>query len=177
VKRAVFLDRDGVLNEVVMRGGKACSPCSFSEFKLIDNIEDCIRRARDEGFVIIVVTNQPDIARGKMAQDELDKMNERIRASFPVDEIVVCPHDDADGCHCRKPKPGMLVDAAQRFDIELTASFLIGDSWKDMGAAKGAPCCGILIDASYNQDTDCDKRVPTLKQAIDYVLSKKEEGK
>ena len=89
---------------------------------------------KDQGFLTVVVTNQPDIARGKMRQSVLNTMTERLYGELRVDDVRVCPHDDGDLCHCRKPKPGMILDAVEKWGIECSCSFLVGDSWKDMGA-------------------------------------------
>ena len=124
-KRAIFLDRDGVINKVVMRDGKPCSPRKMEEFDILDGAKEAVLKAKMKGFSIIVVTNQPDIARGKMEERELAMMTERIYELLEVDEIFICPHDDHHKCECRKPMPGMLIQAAMSKDIDLERSFLI----------------------------------------------------
>ena len=176
MKKAVFLDRDGVINKVIIKDGKAYSPRDFSEFEFIENIAEQIKKIKGAGYYIIVVTNQPDIARGEMDISELNKMTKSIKANLSVDEISICPHDDIDNCNCRKPKPGMLVDAAKRFEIDLTTSFLIGDGWKDMEAAKNAGCMGILIDTLYNKGVDCFRRVQDIREAVNIILNDKEKN-
>ncbi len=170
--RAVFLDRDGVLNAVVMRDGQPCSPRTFDEFALLDGVAEPLVRLKAAGFRLIVVTNQPDITRGKMTADALACMTEALTLALPVDEVRVCPHDDAAQCACRKPHGGMLRDAAREQEIDLAQSFLIGDSWRDMGAARDAGCLGILLDAAYNAKISCDLRMATLHDAVEWILTK-----
>jgi D-glycero-D-manno-heptose 1,7-bisphosphate phosphatase len=117
----------------------------------------------------IVITNQPDISRGAMDISELEAMHRRIRETLPVDEILTCPHDDNDACDCRKPRPGMLLTAAQTWNIDLRQSFTIGDQWKDMEAGKAAGCTTVLIDYPYNQDVRADVRVPDLPSALQII--------
>ena len=149
--RAVFLDRDGVLNEVTVRDGVPLPPPSVDQMRLLDGAEQACRRLKELGYLLIVVTNQPDIARGKQSWAEVDRMHAFLRAQLPVDEVIVCPHDDADGCECRKPKPGMLLDAARRWDIDLDASYSVGDRWRDVEAAQRAHVPAIYIDRRYGE--------------------------
>ena len=169
-ERAVFLDRDGVVNKIVFRGGQPESPRILEEFVINDGIRETARRLKDAGFRIIVVSNQPDVARGRITQGILDLMNERVTSEIPVDDIYVCPHDDSQQCACRKPKPGMLMDATSRWNIDPSSSFMIGDTRKDMEAGKAAGCKTILLDASYNQATRCDFRARSLSEAVDIIL-------
>jgi len=171
--RAIFLDRDGTLNEIIYRNGKPESPRYFSEFKFIDGIYNVIFTFKSIGYYIIIATNQPDIARNKLTMLELGRMHSYINEKLPIDDILVCPHDDKDNCSCRKPKPGMLLDAAKKYNLDLSRSFMIGDSLKDMGAAKNAGCKGILIDAPYNKDVPCWKRVMDIKEAIDTIIDER----
>jgi len=171
--KAVFLDRDGVINEVLVKNDRAYSPRRFEEFKFIENVYELIRKIKEAGFLSIVVTNQPDIARGKMEISELERMNKAVRDKLPIDDNLVCMHDDIDNCSCRKPKPGMIFKAAKKYEIEIETSFLIGDGWRDMMAASNAGCKGILLKASYNTGVDCFKRVENLKTAIDTIVDEK----
>lgn len=167
--RAVFLDRDGVINKVICRDGRPASPRSLEEFILNDGVRQTARKLKDYGFRIIVVSNQPDLARGEITQGVLDLMTQRMRWEIPIDDVYICPHDDAHQCSCRKPKPGMLIDAASRWEIDLSSSFMIGDTWKDMEAGKAAGCKTILLDAPYNKDTQSDFRVESLSEATDLI--------
>lgn len=172
----VFLDRDGVINRVIMRNGWPCSPRTIQEFEWEDGIKEAMEMLKDHGLILIVVTNQPDIARRKMSMETLDAMTDRVYSEIPVDAVWICPHDDGDRCDCRKPKPGMLLDAAKRWHIDCGRSFMIGDGWKDMGAGQAAGCMNILLDLPYNQGVPCDYRLPDLKQAVDFILKIKREN-
>ncbi len=163
-RRCVFFDRDGVLNAADVRDGKAYSPRSFAEFRLMGEAATVVREVKALGFLAIVVTNQPDIARGLMTQDELDLMLEHLRAEVPVDDIRHCPHDDRQGCDCRKPLPGMLIAAARDHRIDLAQSFIIGDSAKDMAAGLAAGCRTILLVREYNSDAGADYRIDSLDE-------------
>lgn len=168
--RAVFLDRDGVINKVIMRNGEPNSPRTREEFVLNEDAADVVQLLKSNGFLTIVVTNQPDIARGKLRREDLDWMLDQVRQHCRVDDILVCPHDDGDACSCRKPLPGMILNGARKWGIDLGQSFMIGDTWKDRDAARAADCRFILIDAPYNQAVECDLRVAGLRDAGRLVL-------
>ena len=127
MKKAFFLDRDGVINKVIIKDGKAYSPRRFGEFEFMENVAEQIKKIKAAGYYIIVVTNQPDIARGEMDISELNKMTKSIKANLSVDEISICPHDDADNCTCRKPKPGMLVDEAKDLAVQAISTSIARD--------------------------------------------------
>jgi len=110
--RGVFLDRDGVLNEAVMREGKPYPPGSAAEVKIIADAAAALARLKARGLPLIVVTNQPDVARGAQTVEEVEAIHERIRSELPVDDVLSCLHDDGDGCTCRKPKPGLILEGA-----------------------------------------------------------------
>ncbi len=160
----VFFDRDGVLNDVVLRDGKPCSPRRFAEFRLVPGAAEAVTAVKRLGYLAIVVTNQPDIARGLMPPSELDRMHELLRREIPVDDLFVCPHDDADRCPCRKPKPGLLLDAAERHGVDLAASVMVGDTWKDIDAARAAGCTAVLLARDYNRDVQADVTIQTLAE-------------
>lgn len=168
--RAVFLDRDGVINRVMIREGKAFSPRSRAEFAIFDEAPEAIARLRNAGLLVVVVTNQPDIARGMLTLADLDWMTSEIRNRCRVDEVIVCPHDDHDDCSCRKPKAGMLIESGRKWRIDLSGSFMIGDSWKDMEAGRRAGCVCLLVDTSYNKDLHCSLRVENLTAAVEFIL-------
>jgi len=169
--KAIFLDRDGVINKVLLRKGMPFSPRTVNDFRLISGIDGVLRHFRKNGLLNIVITNQPDIARGFLKKCELNKMHAIIKKILPIDVIMVCPHDDKDHCSCRKPKPGMLFAAANKFNIELNKSFLIGDTERDVIAGRSAGCATIIIDTKYNKDVKADYRVRNLKDAIKIILN------
>jgi D-glycero-D-manno-heptose 1,7-bisphosphate phosphatase len=172
VKRAVFLDRDGVLVETSVRDGIPTPAQTVEELELLPGVEDACGRLRAAGFLLIVVTNQPDVARGSLTADAVEEMHRKLRRALPLDEVMVCMHDDADQCDCRKPQPGMLRAAAQRFDVELGRSFLVGDRWRDVDAAKSAGCKAVFVERGYGEPLRArpDATVGSLAEAADWIL-------
>jgi D-glycero-D-manno-heptose 1,7-bisphosphate phosphatase len=173
-RRAVFLDRDGVLNEVVLRDGKPYPPDSLSEFRLIPRVDECLADLKRKGFLLIVVTNQPDVARGKQTKTAVEEMHAFLASRLPIDDIYVCYHDDADECDCRKPAPGLLLDAARKHGIELKESFLIGDRWRDVETGRRAQCKTLFIDYGYREKQP--EAAPTfeaksLRSAVDWIIA------
>jgi D-glycero-D-manno-heptose 1,7-bisphosphate phosphatase len=168
-QRAVFLDRDGVINSVIFRNGRITSPRSLREFSPEPNIAGPLQSLKHDGFKLFVVTNQPDIARGLLNPKILERINRELIAWLPIESIEICPHDDNQACKCRKPKPGMLFALAERSRIELRDSFMIGDSWRDMEAARAALCTAIILDRFYNRNDDADYRVATLGDAVNLI--------
>ncbi len=174
-RRAVFLDRDGVLNQAVERDGKPVAPWRAEDFKTIPGAPEAVRAMRRElGALVIVVTNQPDIERGTLAPEELDRMHRILRRQIELDDLVVCPHK-SDGCKCRKPAPGMLLTAAARWKIDLKRSFMIGDRDKDIEAGKRAGCTTILIRYPYNTQVKADYTVENLQEAVSLMARQWEE--
>jgi D-glycero-D-manno-heptose 1,7-bisphosphate phosphatase len=176
--RAVFFDRDGVLNEAIVRDAKPYPPQGLEEFVLVPHAETTLQRLRASGFMLIVVTNQPDVARGKQSQAVVDAMHERLREHLPLNDVLVCYHDDPDDCACRKPKPGLLLDAAKRHGIDLGASYLIGDRWRDIEAGVRAGCKTVWIDHLYDEPhpKGYDARVSTLDAAGTWIVRDGDTG-
>jgi D-glycero-D-manno-heptose 1,7-bisphosphate phosphatase len=171
MKRAVFLDRDGVLNRAIIRNGKPFAPHSLDSFQILENAASCVSELRQVGLLTIVVTNQPEIGRGTLEAATVEQMHQKLHSAVPLDDIFVCPHRDADACLCRKPKPGMLITAAKRWQIDLRHSFLIGDRWRDIGAGEAAGCCTFLLERPYNGQTVPDYLVATLDDAVTKILT------
>ena len=172
MNRAAFLDRDGVLVREIVRDNQAFAPISLVEFAIYPDARDQVQRLRDAELVCIVFTNQPEIGRGLLAQDTLDTMHERLRAEVPLDDVLVCPHGHDGICQCRKPLPGMILDAAEKWDIDLGMSFVIGDRWRDIDAGRAAGCFSILIDRPYSACEHADARVQSFAEAVDLVLDR-----
>jgi|SRR5579862_554631 len=173
MKRAVFFDRDGVLNETAVRDGTPHPPQSVAELKLVPGAADAVRRVRNAGFYAIVITNQPDVARGTATQQQVDEINAAVAHRLAIDATYACYHDDADGCDCRKPKTGLLVRAARDYGIDLRQSFLIGDRAKDAQCGRAAGCTTVFIDFKYAETpagVDADAIVTSLGAAVDAVL-------
>jgi D-glycero-D-manno-heptose 1,7-bisphosphate phosphatase len=173
INRAVFLDRDGVINRVVLRQGKPYPPASLDDLELLPGVDSAVTALRDAGFRIIVVTNQPDVATGLQQRQVVESMHSQIRGSLNVDDIRVCYHIDDDGCLCRKPKPGMLLDAAADWALELDQCFMVGDRWRDVDAGRAAGCRTILIRSDYaeNQPESPDAIADSLLEASSLILS------
>lgn len=169
-KPAVFLDRDGVLNAVVMRGDVIASPRSVDELKIEPDAAEALARMKAAGFELFVVTNQPDVSRGLMAKETLDAIHRRVRAALPVTEIVACIHDNADGCDCRKPKPGLLLDLARRYDLNLGESWMVGDQDRDIICGIAAGCRTVLMARPYNSNGGADVLAVSLSQAADAIV-------
>jgi len=148
---AVFLDRDGVLNEVTVRNGKPYPPRDLSELVITHGAGAALEELKSEGFLLIVVTNQPDVARGKADRADVDKINAQLTAILPLDAIEVCEHDDKQECNCRKPKPGMILRAREKFCVDLAGSFMVGDRWRDIEAGRRAGCRTVLIGDGYGE--------------------------
>lgn len=151
MKRAVFLDRDGIINRAIVRGGKPYPPATLEEFEFLPGAESAIRALRQAGFLIIVVTNQPDVATGAQRREVVEAMHDKLRAPGLCDDVKVCYHTDADGCDCRKPKPGMLIEAAREWQVDLAHSFMVGDRWRDVAAGKAAGCHTFFVDHNYRE--------------------------
>ncbi len=171
--RAVFLDRDGVLNHSPVVGGRPYAPASAAEFTLLPGVTDAVARLRAAGYRLIVVTNQPDVARGRQSRAEVDAMHAVLRERLGLTDIRVCFHDDADGCACRKPKAGLLLDAAREHRLDLAASFIVGDRWRDVGAGRNAGCRTIFIDYAYDEPRPeaPDAVVSSLADAAEWILA------
>lgn len=148
-QRGVFLDRDGILNEVVERDRKPFPPMKLDEVRLIEGARLAVSSLRLAGFVTICVTNQPDVARGVMDRRTADAINNYVASELRVDDLIACFHDDSDGCTCRKPLPGMLIEAAARWSLRLEESYLVGDRWRDIDAGTAAGCRTVLVDRGW----------------------------
>lgn len=173
---AVFLDRDGVLNRAVVRNGRPYPPASVDELEILPGVGPALDRLRAAGYALIVVTNQPDIARGRTTATAVDAIHAALRAQLPLDEIRVCPHDDVDGCACRKPKPGLLLRAPL---YDLPASVMIGDRWRDIDAGRAAGCgVTILVDYGYDEAVvhAPTATVASLAEAADWLLARGRAG-
>ncbi len=171
--RAVFLDRDGVINANLWRDGKPYAPTTLAEFCILPGVEAAIKRLKDAGFAVIVVTNQPDVRNGITPKTTVEAMHAELRRCLPLDDIKVCFHNDADDCVCRKPKPGMILEAAQKRDIDLRGSYLVGDRWRDILAGEAAGCFTIFIDYGSVQERPCHPNavVRSLPEATDIILT------
>jgi len=174
VNRAVFLDRDGVINEAIVRDGKPFPPSQIGELRILPGVKVALARLRGAGFRLIVVTNQPDVARGTQTRECVEGMNASLKDQLPLDDFRVCYHDDSDKCSCRKPAPGLLFSAAVDWRIDLSESFMVGDRWRDVEAGRKAGCTTIFIDHGYSerQPNAPGIRVTSLAEATDKILGR-----
>lgn len=161
MKKGLFVDRDGILNKAILRNGIASSPRSIAEFEIMQESEGFVRGAKERGYVIIVVTNQPDVSRGSLSMKDLEAMHTTLRRQVPIDDLEVCTSAD-DSDQRRKPNPGMILGAAKKHSIDLSKSWLVGDGEKDILAGKKAGVKTVLLQTSYNKhihgtaDFNCD---------------------
>lgn len=171
MRPAVFLDRDGVINQVVLRVGKPHPPASLDDLVILEGVPEALRLLKAAGFALVVVTNQPDVARGRQQRSIVEAIHTHLLAHLPLDEIRVCWHDDTNACLCRKPKPGLLLQPPV---YNLPCSYLVGDRWRDIDAGRRAGCAAsILIDAGYDEREadNPDARVGSLLEAAQWIIA------
>lgn len=174
-QRAVFLDRDGVVSRSIVRDGLPFAPTQLSEFEILPGVPEACRRLKQAGFLLIVATNQPDVGRGTMKQEIVEAMHAKMRREVPIDCVEVCYHPGhgQSNCDCRKPKPGLLLRAAQELGIDLARSWMVGDRWRDIDCGHAAGCRTIFIDHGYaeNLKQPPDFTVKTLAEAAEIILA------
>jgi len=171
---AVFLDRDGVLNAATLLDGRPYPPTSAAEVTILPGVPTALAALRDAGYAIVVVTNQPDVARGTRTRAGIEAIHARLRAELPVDAIYCCFHDDGDECACRKPRPGMLLEAARELSLDLAASFMVGDRWRDTEAGAAVGCRTAFVDHGYaeRRPQRFDRKVSSLAEAAAWILGR-----
>jgi len=172
-KRAVFFDRDGVLNRAVVRDRKPYPPADVESFELLPGVPEGCARLRAAGFELFVVTNQPDVARGTQSKAVVEAMHRLLRRRLPLVDIAACYHDSGAGCGCRKPAPGMLTRLASRWNVNLPGSFLVGDRWRDVDCGRRAGCRCVFIDYGYDEEL-CEQPDITVKDftaATEWILA------
>lgn len=165
-RRAVFLDRDGVLNRVVVRNGMPHPPSRTEEFELYEDVPDGCARLKAANFLLVVITNQPDVGRGTQSREAVEAMNLKLQSALPLlDAIEVCYHGGeryGEPCSCRKPQPGLIFRAAAAMNIDPAISYVVGDRWRDIDCARAAGCRAILIQRNYKE---------SLREAPDFTVS------
>jgi D-glycero-D-manno-heptose 1,7-bisphosphate phosphatase len=172
MRRAVFFDRDGVLNLVRLTDGRPKAPLSLVDFEIDGAAPGAVQAVRDAGFFTFVATNQPELATGELAPATLDAMHAQLSASMPFHAIYVCPHRDADGCACHKPRPGLLERAREEWDLDLTRSYLIGDRWRDIGAGAAVGCETVLLSRPYSGDCQPTYAATDINDAVTWILGR-----
>lgn len=176
-RNAIFLDRDGVLNQVIIRDGKPYPPNTLTELIIPDDVLPALNQLKLSGFMLIGATNQPDVARGKTTRESVQAIHDFLMATLPLDAIFVCYHDDKDNCSCRKPLAGLLLQAAQQYHIALEKSVMIGDRWKDIEAGKKAGCKTLWIQNDYKEPSpprQPDWIARTMQEATQHIMKHKE---
>jgi D-glycero-D-manno-heptose 1,7-bisphosphate phosphatase len=174
IKRAVFVDRDGVLNRAVVRDGRPYPPSTLPELEILPGVIQAVNQLHNAGFLVIGATNQPDVARGTQRREVVEAMNAQLLAQMPITEILVC-FEDGDDCPRRKPNPGMLLEAAEAHGLDLSASYMIGDRWRDVEAGRRAGCRTVFIDLGYAErrpDPPADHTARDLLAATVWILSR-----
>lgn len=167
----MFLDRDGVINRPILRQGRPHPPDSLEDLEVYPDAVSSLRRLKSAGYALVVVTNQPDVARGLQNEEVVHEINRELRKRVELTAVYVCFHDDADGCLCRKPAPGLLLQAAYELGLDLTRSFMVGDRWRDVEAGRRAGCRTVYIDRSYSERSpqDADMVTLSLADAVSWV--------
>jgi D-glycero-D-manno-heptose 1,7-bisphosphate phosphatase len=181
MKAAVFLERDGVINEAGIVGGHQEVPLHLDGFQVCKEVRASLERLKNAGFLVIVTTNQPGLADGRLCRSELDLMHSILMRALPIDDILMCPHAENDNCHCHKPEAGLFTEANFKWNLDMDLSFVISNKWQDAAAAHVAGCTSVLIKSALNGDSHHDFIVPSLPLAVDKILSlyspKAEPGK
>lgn len=171
--RAIFLDRDGVINRSIVKQGKPYPPADLASLEILPGVKKALNDLADAGYLLIVVTNQPDVAKGITSKDTVQAIHEHLSCHLPIHAIYTCYHQDKDGCQCRKPMPGAILAATEKYNIRLQDSYMIGDRWRDVETGNRAGCKSIFIDYQYDekQPTTMDFRVRNLKEAVKIILN------
>ena len=170
---AVFLDRDGIINRAVVRDGRPYPPNGIEEVEIIPGAASSIKRFVEHGYIVIGITNQPDVARGTQSREIVEAINAMIQSRLPLREIFVCYHDNIDNCDCRKPKPGLILMAAEKHGVDLSRSWMVGDRWKDIAAGKAAGLKTIFVNYHYNERYEgplADFTVDDIAKVADIIL-------
>lgn len=170
MKLAVFIERDGVLNQARVERLQQVSPLTLDDLRPNADAAPLLHKLKAAGLMLFCTTNQPGISRGYLNRRELDRMHDLLRCTFPLDDILLCPHDETDRCPCRKPKPGLLVEVAFTWHIDLDRSFVISDKWQDAEAARTAGCTSLLLDSPWIGKVHRDFLLPNLAAAVDKIL-------
>jgi D-glycero-D-manno-heptose 1,7-bisphosphate phosphatase len=173
MKLGVFIERDGVLNQVRVERQQQVVPTSLADFKINQTAAPLLKKLKAAGFKIIVTTNQPGVSRGYLSRRELDRMHDLLTRALPIDDLFLCAHDEADRCPCRKPKAGLLTEAKFKWHLDLDRSFVISDKWQDAEAARAAGCTSLLLDSPWIGSVHHDFVLPNLKVIVEKILQLK----
>jgi len=173
-ERAVFLDRDGVVNENVVRDGRPYPPASLEQLVVGEQTSAALHALKTHGFRLLIVTNQPDVGRGTQTRAIVESLHEALSACLPLDSFYTCYHAHDGECECRKPRPGLILTAAAEHDLDLRRCFMIGDRWRDVEAGANAGVRVAFIDRGLDERRPAhppDKTVHSLTEATAWILS------
>ena len=171
MKLGVFIERDGILNRVKIERQHQVSPLDMQDFALNVEVAPLLAKLKAAGLMLFATTNQPGLSRGYQSRRELDRMHDLLRVAFPLDDILVCPHDEVDHCPCRKPKPGLLVEASFKYRLYLDHSFVISDKWQDAELARNAGCTSVMLDSPWLKSGHRDFVLPDLAKIVEKILA------
>ena len=169
MKSGIFFERDGILNLVKVERGHQVTPLSLDEFKVNPAALDSLHKLKAAGFVLLATTNQPGLSRGYLPRRELDRMHDLLKKCLPLDDILVCPHDEADHCPCRKPQHGLLLEAAFKWHIDLDRSYVVSDKWQDAHAAHVAGCTSLLLRSPWIDKGHQDFVLSNLSEVVQKI--------
>jgi len=171
MSKAIFLDRDGVLNEPWIVNKRPYPPSGVETTAIMVGISEALDMLSKYGYLIICVTNQPDVGRGIQTVEEVEKINNFLIDNLPIDRMYTCYHTDEDSCNCRKPKTGLFANALRDFpDLDFSKSWMIGDRWKDVKAGKTVGCKTIFIDYGYDEPYPEPEDVDIILKSIDKIV-------
>jgi D-glycero-D-manno-heptose 1,7-bisphosphate phosphatase len=170
MKTGIFFERDGILTVARVERQHQATPLSLEDFKIDPAALPALSKLKEAGFVLIATTNQPGISRGTLSRRDLDRMHDLLRRSFPLDDIMVCPHDETDQCPCRKPAPGLFTEAAFKWHLDLERSFVVSDKWQDARAARTVGCTSMIIHSPWMGPGHHDFVLPNLSAVPDKIL-------
>lgn len=169
--RAIFLDRDGVLIRNHVRDGRPHAITFGDAVEILPGVKEACAALAKLGYRLVMISNQPDVATGATPRIFVEETNARLAGELKLDDVHVCFHDDNAACSCRKPKPGMLLEAAKHLDLDLSRSFVIGDRWRDMAAGRTAGCRTIFVNCNYREPMQepVDVVVSSLAEAVQWI--------
>ena len=168
---AAFIERDGLLNSVRIRNESTITPVMLEDFKIQHGAASLVKVLREAGYVVIATTNQPGLSSGDLSRRELDLMHDMLIKNLDLDDIMVCPHSESDSCPCRKPRPGLLIEAGFKWHVDLDRSVAISDKWQDAEAARIAGCTSILIESAWNGPGHHDFKVESFEKAVEKAVA------
>jgi len=176
MKQAVFIERDGILIKARVERQHQVSPLTMEEFHINEAALPLLEKLKQEGLLLIATTNQPGLSRGYQSRRELDRMHDLLRRTLPIDDILLCPHDEIDRCPCRKPKPGLLMEASFKWHLDMDRSFVISDKWQDAQAARAAGCTSLLLQSPWVGNGHRDFLLPNLETIVEKILQLRLSG-